>query len=95
MTDLKKRYRRNENLVFRKIGDEMILVPIRDNVGDMSFIYNLNETAGFVWEHLDGKRSLLDLQEMIVNAFDVEAETAQRDLSDLIEELEEIDAVLE
>ena len=95
MADLKKRYRRNENMVFRRIGDETILVPIRDNVGDMSFIYNLNETAGFVWEHLDGKRSLLDLQEMIVNVFDIEPETAQRDVSDLIEELKEIDAVHE
>jgi hypothetical protein len=95
MADLSKCYRRNENLVFRRIGDETILVPIRDNVGGMGFIYNLNETAGFVWEHLDGERSLLDIQEMLVNAFDVEPKTAQRDLSDLIEELEEIDAVLE
>jgi len=95
MVDLSKRYRRNENLVFRRIGDETILVPIRDHVGGMSFIYNLNETAEFVWEHLDGKRSLLDIQERLVSVFDVEPERAERDLSDLMEELKEIHAVLE
>lgn len=95
MADLSKCYRRNENLVFRRIGDETILVPIRDHVGGISFIYNLNETAGFIWEHLDGERSLLDIRQMLANAFDVEPERAERDVSDLIEELEEINAVLE
>jgi hypothetical protein len=35
MADLELIFKRNENFVFRKIGDEMILVPIKDNVGDM------------------------------------------------------------
>lgn len=95
MADPRKRFRRNENLAFRRIGDETILVPIRDHVGGMNCIYNLNETAEFVWEHLDGERSLLDIQEMLASVFDVEPERAERDVSDLIEELKENDAVLE
>ena len=53
MEDLKKKYNRNEDFVFRRIGDETILVPIKNNVGDMGAIYNLNELGAFIWEHPD------------------------------------------
>ena len=71
MQDLEKHYKRNENFVFRKIKSETILVPIKDNVGDMGFIFNLNEVGAFVWEHLDGKNRLLDIKNMISKEFEV------------------------
>ena len=49
MEDLEKTYGKNENFVYRRISDETILVPIKDNVGDMGSIYNLNEVGAFVW----------------------------------------------
>ena len=47
-------YRKDPSIVARQIAGEMILVPIRQNVGDLESIYLLNETALFAWQLLDG-----------------------------------------
>jgi hypothetical protein len=94
MVDLEKTYKRNENFVFRKIGDEMILVPIRDNVGDMGYIYNLNELAAFIWQHLDGSNRLVEINEMILEEFEVSDQEAKEDLRIFLGDLEEIGAIV-
>jgi len=93
MKELTKKYKRNENLVYRKIQDETILVPIKDNVGDMGSIYDLNEVAAFIWEHLDGEKRLLDIRNMIMNEFEVSSEEAEEDLVAFVSELREIEAI--
>ena len=79
MQALDQRWQRNENFVYRKIESETILVPIRDNVGDMSCIYNLNKVGAFVWERLDGNRTLSEVIDLIIAEF--------------VDELQEIDAI--
>jgi hypothetical protein len=93
MEGLDKIYKRDENFVFRKIEDETILVPLKDNVGDMGSIYNLNEVAAFVWEQLDGQKSLGDIKHRLVEEFEVSTVEAGDDLSEYIVQLEEIEAV--
>ena len=95
MEDLERHYKRNEDFVFRKIENETILVPIKDNVGDMGSIYNLNEVGAFVWEHLDGKNRLLDIQNIISEEFEVSSKEAKADLCEFVSQLREIDAVLQ
>ena len=91
--DLENKYKRNEHFVYRKIENETILVPIKDNVGDMSCIYNLNDVGAFIWEHLDGERALSDILHMITDEFDVTIEDAEIDLHDYISDLSEIGAI--
>ena len=93
MEGLQKKYKRNENFVYRKIQDETILVPIKDNVGDMGSIYNLNEVAAFIWEQLDGKKTLLDIRNMIIEEFEVSPKEAEGDLAEFVSELKEIEAI--
>ena len=95
MQDLQKHYKRNENFVFRTINNETILVPIKDNVGDMGFIYNLNEVGAFVWEHLDGRNRLLDIKDMISEEFEVSSQKAEEDLCEFIRQLKEIEAIIQ
>ena len=93
MHNLEQRYKRNENFVYRKIENETILVPIKENVGDMSCIYNLNEVGAFIWEQLDGKKTLNDILNRITEEFDITVQDAQIDLSDYISDLKEIHAI--
>jgi len=93
MEDLKKTYGKNENLVHRRIGDETILVPIRDSTGDMDAIYTLNELGAFIWEHLDGSNSLEDVKRGILDEFDVTPEQAEEDLLGFVKELVSINAL--
>lgn len=90
MNHLKKSYRKNEDVVFRRISDQSILVPIKDNVGDLGFIYNLNDVGTFVWERIDGKRPLVDIKEMLVDEFNVSPSQAERDLLEFIDHLEKM-----
>ena len=94
MVDLEKKYKRNENFVFRKIDEEMILVPIKDNVGDMGYIYNLNELAAFVWENLDGSSRLVEINKMILEEFEVSDQEAKEDLRAFLGDLKEIGAIV-
>jgi hypothetical protein len=93
MSSLEMKYRRNEHFVFRKIGDEMILVPIKDNVGNMGYIYNLNELGAFIWQHLDGSNRLVEINKMILEEFEVSDQEAKEDLRTFLGDLEEIGAI--
>ena len=93
MEGLDKIYKKNENFVFRKIENETILVPIKDNVGDMGSLYNLNEVAAFVWEQINGKTSLQEIKNQLLEKYEISARDAGNDLSEYIAQLEEIDAI--
>jgi hypothetical protein len=88
-----KVYKKNENFVFRKIEDETILVPIKDNVGDMGSIYNLNDVGAFVWEQVDGVKSLQEIKNRLLAEYEVSASEAEDDLFEYMAQLKEIDAV--
>ncbi len=93
MLDLKLRYQRNESFVFRKIEDETILVPIKDNVGDMGSIYSLNEIGALIWDQLDGKQDLKKIKNHIMNEYAVAPGKAAADLKEFVSGLIEIEAV--
>ena len=95
MTGLEQCFQRNKNFVFRQIENETILVPIRNNVGDMDCLYNLNEVGAFIWQQIDGRKSLFDIKKMVVSEFDVPGLTAETDLSEFIADLKDISAVID
>jgi methyltransferase-like protein len=94
MQPLDRVYQKNQNFVFRQIDDETLLVPIKDNVGDLGSIYNLNQVAAFVWQHLDGKRRLNDIKDLMTGEFEVSDSDAEQDLTEFVGQLEKIDAIL-
>ncbi len=90
-----KCYKKDPNLVFRKIEDELLLVPIRQDVGDLQSIFTLNEVAARVWELIDGETKSGQIRDRILEEFDVSPETAEKDLIELLQKLIEIEAVRE
>ena len=95
MQQIDRVFRKNQNFVFRQIDDETILVPIKNNVGDMGSIYNLNEVGAYIWGHLDGEKTLFDIKNRVAEEFEVSLEDAECDLMEFVNQLEEIEAVLE
>jgi len=93
MVNLAACYKKDPSMVHRDILGESILVPIRQNVGDLDSIYSLNETASRAWALMDGELTLLEISEQITSEFEVEQEQAQQDLLELIAQLESIGAV--
>ena len=93
MNGLNRVFQKNQNFVFRQIDDETLLVPIKDSVGDLGAIYNLNSVAAFVWKHLDGQKTLQDIKHMIFDEFEVSDPIAEQDLKEFVAQLEKIDAI--
>lgn len=80
-------FRKKGEVVFRNIGGESLLVPIVNNVGDLSSIYTLNETGTRIWGLLDGKRSVREITQLITDEYDVSEDVAIDDVGGFINEL--------
>ncbi|MGD2124952.1 MAG: PqqD family protein [Desulfobacteraceae bacterium] len=95
MDILEKVYKKSDAIVARRISDEFILVPVRQDVGDLESIYTLNETGARIWELIDGKTTVGDIKERILDEFEVTSEDAERDLIEHLKQLETIKAIIE
>jgi hypothetical protein len=95
MDFLERVFKKRDAVVFRKIGDECILVPIRQGVGDLESIYTLNETAARIWELLDGTAKGIEIRDKMIEEFDVTPEEAEKDLVHHLRELASIQAIIE
>ena len=93
MAQLDYCYQKDPDMVSREIAGEVILVPIRSNVGDLESVYTLNETAALAWTLFDGSLTVNQIQDKIVTEYEVDEDEAQRDLIELIQQLEEIGAI--
>ncbi len=80
--------KKNPRIVARRSGDEYILVPITDNVANMEAVYTMNETAAFIWDNIDGKKSLGELAAAVSGEYDTDIATALNDVVELIVDLE-------
>ena len=88
-------YRRSPEVVCRQVGAESILVPIRNNVGDLDFIYTLSPVAARIWALIDGSRSVDQLVEEVIAEYAVEREQAAADVAELVSDLEQVSLILQ
>jgi len=86
--DLQKLYTLKSKFVVRAVGNELILVPLTGNVAQMNELFTLNETAKFIWENLEENTTFVELEELMTEAFDVDNETAKKDIEAFIKKLE-------
>ena len=83
----------SEDIVSRLILDELLLVPISKTAGDVDSIYTLNEVAAFIWGNLGGNISVDNICTRLVEEFDVDRETATRDVLELLGRLKALGLV--
>jgi len=75
------------SVVTRKTGNEYVLVPVTDNIADMDSVYTMNETGAFIWEQIDGKRTIRQILDNLINEYEADMDTAKNDVSDFIEKM--------
>lgn len=80
-------FRRTQDVVCRSVGAESILVPIRNNVGNLDFVYTLSPVAARIWSLLDGVRTADEVVTAICDEFDVDRDTAEADVAALLHDL--------
>jgi len=78
---------RNSDVISRKIAGELFLVPVKGKIADMENIFALTAVAEYIWDRLDGRKSLNEILNNVVDRFDVEQEQAESDIREFIMEL--------
>ena len=82
-------YRPAVDVVVRRVGDESVVVPVRNRVGDLDSVFTLNEVASRVWELLDGQRPVDQIVSVICDEFEVTPDVAETDVRELLGSLEQ------
>ncbi len=95
MTKLATRYVQDGNMVSREIAGETVLVPIRQNVGDLQCIFTLNKTGTSIWELLKSAKTVEEIALTLSQDYEVEVPEATEHVVEFIAQLKEIEAVIE
>lgn len=83
MTFSGKRYTRNPDVIARTVGSDSVLLNLKSGV-----YYKLNEVGRDVWERIDGSVDASGILNMMLAEYDVERGTLERDLAELLGDLE-------
>ena len=75
------------DFILRQIAGENILVPCGEAAKRLSGLINLNSTAAFIWQNLNDAKDLDELTARVMENFEVDEETARRDVNGLTAEL--------
>ncbi|NLV19087.1 MAG: PqqD family protein [Bacteroidetes bacterium] len=87
MADLNSVVSRSPSVVTRKTGNEYVLVPLTDNIADMTSVYTLNETGTFIWELIDGEKNVGDIINALIREYDTDSDTAKEDVLSFISKM--------
>jgi hypothetical protein len=87
MTGLKSVLSHSPSVVTRKTGNEYVLVPIANNIADMNSVYTLNETGAFIWEQIDGKKTVEEIIAALTTEYDIDNKSAEADVLSFIENM--------
>lgn len=74
--------RRSEDVVWRMIDDEVVILT-----ADGREIHTLNKVGSIIWELADGTRSIIEIVHSIYERFDVDFEVAKVDVLEFVAQL--------
>ena len=78
--------KKKDGLVLRDVCGEKVLVGEGLGAVDFGRLISLNETAAWVWEHLDETASIDSLAQALGQEYDVSPEVARQDVERLVGE---------
>jgi hypothetical protein len=90
MLTLQEIFEKKSQFATRKVGNELVLVPLKNNIATMNEMFTLNEVACFIWESIDGRNNENVILTQVIEAFDIDLKTAEVDYDAFIENISKI-----
>ena len=87
--------KRNTNFILREIAGENIVVATGEAAQIFNGMITLNDVASFIWKNIDECKTVDKLIASILDEFDIDDETARRDIESFTAELIRIGMVIE
>ncbi len=82
-----------KDMILRKVGVDIILVPVGSAVKDHNGFFMLTESACFLWEQLPKCDSVQELAKKLFDEYDVTEEQALADTKEFIDKLVELEII--
>lgn len=76
-----------DGFVLRQVAGEWMAVATGTRTVELPGIIALSETAAFVWKCLEEERTYKQLKEALLEEFEVDDETAEKDLNEFLKQL--------
>lgn len=83
-------FKKNDNIVARKIHDSFFLIDISDNYSNNKCaLFEINETGMFIWNNINGSRTVEELVTLLKDAIidDVDYQVLFDDVVDFTDTL--------
>lgn len=77
----------NSEYILREIAGETVLIPTGSASQKLNGMIRLTETAAFIWKQVETARDLSEIIQRIQEEFEVDEETARRDVRGFLYEL--------
>lgn len=82
-----------KEMILRKIGADVILVPVGNALKDHNGLFMLTESACFLWEQLPCSNSVQELAQKLYDEYDVTMEQALSDTEEFVNNLIRLDII--
>jgi hypothetical protein len=82
------RMRIKDGYLLRTIADTNIVVPVSERVIEFKGMITLNDVSANVWRFLEKDREHDEIVDFLINEYDIDRETAEKDLDDLLAHME-------
>lgn len=76
------RWQKNPTLAWREIDGETVIISPEESV-----LHELNGTGSFIWRHVDGRRSVAEIAELLAAEYNVTRDAALADTEALLTQL--------
>ena len=80
MVRLEECFEKDASIVFRKVGEEYVLIPYRREKSVLPYMYSLEGVGARIWELLDGTKDNRRLIQKLSSEFEVAKSTITKDI---------------
>ena len=77
----------------RRLDARVRKLPGKILVGGPRQVLELEDTATFVWNHIDGERTVADIGRALAAEYDIDEDTATRDVAEFVGDLLDVEVV--
>ena len=88
-------YSKSPRFVSREVAGEHIFIPIQRTASEVDSLFTTNPAGSYIWDLIDGVRTVGEIRNALVAEFNVESEEAGRDLVEFLGQMVSVGAIRE
>ena len=88
-------YKKNSSVVYKQVGDDLILVPVNEEEADLEKVYMIGGVGIRIWELLDGKNKVSKIIENVIDEYETTDTKAESDTFRFLEDLMKHSCIVE